>query len=169
MAKWTQATNWRDGEKREIAPCTGWHQWTQINARTLGQSPMGMDLIPFYGAASGFLNNSSVGTVKVFRQKWFNNLGVRTGKLLKAMLKPRDSNCGLFGLQRRQDRHYSILASKAGIEKSFKSNGDLVWKKASPLFDLYSPTLGECAGRIWSLRLAHEKTSAWSLRGWRED
>jgi len=61
--------------KDEKLPCS-WvaPKWTPIIAATnLVKSPMGMDLIPFYGAAQGSDNSKRFGTV-VFRQKWLITL-----------------------------------------------------------------------------------------------
>ncbi|ETI60463.1 efflux RND transporter periplasmic adaptor subunit [Marinomonas profundimaris] len=103
-----------------------------------GQSPMGMDLIPFYGAAQGS-DNAGVGTVSISPEV-VNNLGVRTGKVFEGMLKPDIRTVGYLAYN--EDKIVHIHPRVEGwIEKSFiKSNGDSV-EKGQPLFDLYSPTL----------------------------
>ncbi|MFT6406337.1 MAG: Cu(I)/Ag(I) efflux system membrane fusion protein [Marinomonas primoryensis] len=103
-----------------------------------GQSPMGMDLIPFYGAAQGS-DSAGVGTVSISPEV-VNNLGVRTGKVFEGMLKPEIRTVGYLAYN--EDKIVHIHPRVEGwIEKSFiKSNGDSV-EKGQPLFDLYSPTL----------------------------
>ncbi|MGJ8647670.1 MAG: efflux RND transporter periplasmic adaptor subunit [Marinomonas colpomeniae] len=102
-----------------------------------GQSPMGMDLIPFYGANQG--GDDSVGTISISPEV-VNNLGVRTGEAFNGMLKPDIRTVGYVVYN--DDKIIHLHPRVEGwIEKSFiKSNGDSI-KKGQPLFDLYSPTL----------------------------
>ncbi|MBJ7539911.1 efflux RND transporter periplasmic adaptor subunit [Marinomonas transparens] len=103
-----------------------------------GLSPMGMDLIPFYGADQGS-DNAGVGTVSISPEV-VNNLGVRTEKVFQGMLKPDIRTVGYLAYN--EDKIVHIHPRVEGwVEKSFiKSNGDSV-EKGQPLFDLYSPTL----------------------------
>ncbi|MCW8356438.1 efflux RND transporter periplasmic adaptor subunit [Marinomonas pontica] len=103
-----------------------------------GQSPMGMDLIPFYGDDQGS-NNQGAGTVSISPEV-VNNLGVRTGKVFEGVLKPDIRTVGYLAYN--EDKIVHIHPRVEGwIEKSFiKFNGDSV-EKGQPLFDLYSPTL----------------------------
>lgn len=102
-----------------------------------GQSPMGMDLIPFYDANQDA--DDSVGTVSISPEV-VNNLGVRTGVAFQGMLTPEIRTVGYVTYN--DDRIVHLHPRVEGwIEKSFiKSNGDAI-KKGQPLFDLYSPTL----------------------------
>jgi membrane fusion protein, copper/silver efflux system len=103
-----------------------------------GQSPMGMDLIPFYGDDQGS-DNTGVGTVSISPEV-INNLGVRTDKVFQGMLKADIRTVGYLAYNDGKIVHLHPRV-EGWVEKSFvKSNGDSV-KKGQPLFDLYSPTL----------------------------
>lgn len=101
-----------------------------------GKSPMGMDLIPFYGDDA---QQNSPGTVAISPEV-VNNLGVRTTLVKDSVLQQTISTVGY--LQYNSDRLIHIHARVNGwVEKSFiTANGDAV-AKGDPLYDVYSPEL----------------------------
>lgn len=102
-----------------------------------GKSPMGMDLIPFYGEEGG--EQMGAGTVSIAPEV-VNNLGVRTGVAQRGQLRTHIRTVGYLGYNEEQIVHVHPRVD-GWIEKSFiKSNGDHV-AQGEPLFDLYSPTL----------------------------
>ena len=102
-----------------------------------GKSPMGMDLIPFYGDEGG--EKMGAGTVSVASEV-VNNLGGRTGVAERGQLSTHIRTVGYLGYNEEQIVHVHPRVD-GWIEKSFiKTNGDKV-EQGAPLFDLYSPTL----------------------------
>ncbi|RUM50407.1 MAG: efflux RND transporter periplasmic adaptor subunit, partial [Marinomonas sp.] len=97
-----------------------------------GKSPMGMDLIPFYGDDA---QQNSPGTVAISPEV-VNNLGVRTTLVKDSVLQQTISTVGY--LQYNSDRLIHIHARVNGwVEKSFiTANGDAV-AKGDPLYDVY--------------------------------
>ncbi|SBS33463.1 Cation efflux system protein CusB precursor [Marinomonas aquimarina] len=102
-----------------------------------GKSPMGMDLIPFYGDEGG--EQMGAGTISIAPEV-VNNLGVRTGLAEQGQLSTHIRTVGYLGYNEEQVVHVHPRVD-GWIEKSFiKTNGDQV-EQGAPLFDLYSPTL----------------------------
>ena len=101
-----------------------------------GKSPMGMDLIPFYGDDAA---QNSPGTVAISPEV-VNNLGVRTGSVKNGVLEQTVNTVGY--LVYNADRLVHLHARVNGwVEKLYvTANGDPV-KKGDPLYDLYSPEL----------------------------
>ncbi|MFD1383643.1 efflux RND transporter periplasmic adaptor subunit [Rhodanobacter aciditrophus] len=101
-----------------------------------GKSPMGMDLIPFYGDDAA---QNSPGTVAISPEV-VNNLGVRTGSVKNGVLEQTVNTVGY--LVYNADRLVHMHARVNGwVEKLYvTANGDPV-KKGDPLYDLYSPEL----------------------------
>lgn len=60
----------------------GWLRWIELSERQAGKSPMGMDLIPFYGDDG---RESSPGTVRIDPDV-INNLGVTTATVTSSRL-----------------------------------------------------------------------------------
>ena len=103
-----------------------------------GQSPMGMDLIPFYGEEGGD-SDAGPGTVKISPDV-VNNLGVRTAA---AHLGSLSSEINTVGYVKYDEDHIEHIHPrvKGWIEKLYvKASGDPV-KKGEPLYNLYSPEL----------------------------
>ncbi len=98
-----------------------------------GQSPMGMDLIPYYG------DEDSIGTVRISPDV-INNLGVRTQQIVLA--KGKSTITGMGIVQYDEERLFHIHPRVEGwIEKLYiKSSGEEVAKN-QPLYDIYSPQL----------------------------
>ncbi|MBM6550350.1 efflux RND transporter periplasmic adaptor subunit [Marinomonas ostreistagni] len=102
-----------------------------------GKSPMGMDLIPFYGDEGGA--QMGAGTVSIAPEV-VNNLGVRTALAERGQLSTQIRSVGYLDYNEEQISHVHPRV-EGWVEKSFiKDNGAQVAKDA-PLFDLYSPTL----------------------------
>lgn len=102
-----------------------------------GKSPMGMDLIPFYGDEGG--EQMGAGTISIASEV-VNNLGVRIGLAEQGQLSTHIRTVGYLGYNEEQVVHVHPRVD-GWIEKSFiKTNGDKV-EQGDPLFDLYSPTL----------------------------
>lgn len=101
-----------------------------------GKSPMGMDLIPFYGDDAP---TAEVGTVTISPEV-VNNLGVRQTSVNRGLLFNSVRTVGY--LKYNEDTLVHIHSRVSGwVEKSFvKFEGEWV-KKGDPLFDLYSPEL----------------------------
>ena len=102
-----------------------------------GKSPMGMDLIPFYGNASA--NQNEVGTVSI-SPNVINNLGARTTEVKFGSLHTEISTVGY--VQYDEDRLIHIHPRVQGwVEKLYvKAAGDPV-TQGEPLYSLYSPEL----------------------------
>ena len=100
-----------------------------------GQSPMGMDLIPYYGDEA----NDSVGTVSI-SPNVVNNLGVRTQKV--ALRQGTLTVTGVGMVKYNEEQLFHIHPRVEGwIEKLYiKSSGEEVIKN-QPLYEMYSPQL----------------------------
>ena len=99
-----------------------------------GQSPMGMDLVPFYKDDGG-----EEGVVKISPIVQ-NNLGVRITSVKKGQLDREISTVGYINFD--EEKLYHLHTRVEGwIEKLVvKATGDIV-TKGQKLFELYSPTL----------------------------
>jgi Cu(I)/Ag(I) efflux system membrane fusion protein len=103
-----------------------------------GQSPMGMDLIPYYGDEGGG-NDEGPGTIRISANV-VNNLGVKTAK---AIVMPLHSEINTVGyVQYDEDQIVHIHPRVDGwIETlSVKAMGDRV-EKGQVLYEIYSPAL----------------------------
>lgn len=103
-----------------------------------GKSPMGMDLIPFYGNDVGSTDEGP-GTIKI-SPSVVNNLGVRTDV---AKYKELQSNIKTVGyVSYDEDELVDVHARVQGwIEKLYvKASGDPV-VKGEPLYEIYSPEM----------------------------
>lgn len=101
-----------------------------------GKSPMGMDLVPFYGADGGALDEGVVKISPVVE----NNLGVRVSTVEKGKLDLQINTVGYvdFDEDKLTDVHTRV---DGWIEKLIvKAAGDEV-VKGQKLFELYSPEL----------------------------
>lgn len=118
-----------------------------------GQSPMGMDLLPVYAAASsmnGSVNSSAAaegpGTIFI-SPNVVNNLGVRTALV---EMRPMASEILTVGyVQYDQDRLVHIHPRVEGwIESLYvKTAGDPV-EKGQPLYKIYSPQLASAQDEL---------------------
>jgi membrane fusion protein, copper/silver efflux system len=99
-----------------------------------GQSPMGMDLVPFYKDDGG-----QDGVVKISPIVQ-NNLGVRISSVKKGKLDREIDTVGYISFD--EEKLYHVHTRVEGwVEKLIvKATGDVI-KKGSKLFELYSPTL----------------------------
>lgn len=103
-----------------------------------GKSPMGMDLIPFYGGGDSG-SDSGPGTIKI-NPDVVNNLGVRTALVERRSLHSVIQTVGYVKYDEDQLVHIHPRV-EGWIEKLYiKASGDPV-KKGQPLYDLYSPEL----------------------------
>lgn len=102
-----------------------------------GKSPMGMDLVPFYGTPKQA--EAGVGTIRISPDV-VNNLGVRSAAAFTGYLENAIRTVGYLAYN--DDSLVHVHSRVEGwVEKSFvKSDGDFV-EKGQPLFDLYSPAL----------------------------
>ncbi|MGB7391433.1 efflux RND transporter periplasmic adaptor subunit, partial [Marinomonas sp.] len=102
-----------------------------------GKSPMGMDLVPFYGTQKQA--EAGVGTIRISPDV-VNNLGVRSAAAFTGYLENAIRTVGYLAYN--DDSLVHVHSRVEGwVEKSFvKSDGDFV-EKGQPLFDLYSPAL----------------------------
>jgi len=99
-----------------------------------GKSPMGMDLIPFYGEDGADENAVTISPAVV------QNLGVRTEKAELGKLWKRVDTVGYVDFDENMISHVH-LRTEGWIDKLVvKSEGERV-KKGDLLFELYSPTL----------------------------
>ncbi|TRX54057.1 efflux RND transporter periplasmic adaptor subunit [Thalassomonas sp. M1454] len=102
-----------------------------------GKSPMGMDLVPFYGDNAS--SSSQVGAIKISPEV-INNLGVRTAQVEYRVVDNSVKTLGYINF----DEHNMVQVSpriNGWIEKLYvKSVGSTVVKD-QPLYDLYSPDL----------------------------
>ena len=100
----------------------------------LGQSPMGMDLVPFYKD-----DGSEDGVVKISPIVQ-NNLGVRISTIKKGQLDREINTIGYINFD--EEKLYHLHTRVEGwVEKlEVKATGDVV-KKGQKLFELYSPAL----------------------------
>jgi len=103
-----------------------------------GKSPMGMDLIPYYGDAGGGPDEGK-GTVRISPDV-VNNLGVRTALVTYQPLHMQVDTVGYVAYD--EDTLVHIHPRVEGwVEKLYvKAIGDPV-KKGQPLYDIYSPEL----------------------------
>jgi Cu(I)/Ag(I) efflux system membrane fusion protein len=103
-----------------------------------GKSPMGMDLIPYYGD-DGKGPDEGKGTIRI-NPDVVNNLGVRTATAEYKLLHTQINTVGYVAYD--EDRLVHIHPRVQGwIEKLYvKAIGDPV-KKSQPLYDIYSPEL----------------------------
>ena len=103
-----------------------------------GKSPMGMDLIPYYGDAGGGPSEGK-GTIRISPDV-VNNLGVRTALATYKPLHIQIDTVGYVAYD--EDTLVHIHPRVEGwIEKLYvKAIGDPV-KKGQPLYDIYSPEL----------------------------
>lgn len=101
-----------------------------------GQSPMGMDLIPFYANDGG---NDEVGTIRISADV-VNNLGVKTAKVRMRALHNQIKTVGI--VQYDEDHLVHIHPRVEGwIEKLYvKTTGERV-QKGQILYEIYSPAL----------------------------
>ena len=103
-----------------------------------GKSPMGMDLVPYYGTN---LRHEVSGKGEVhISPNIVNNLGIRTGKVKLASLNNQINTVGLITFN--EDKLVHIHPRIAGwVEKLYvKATGNVV-EKGQPLYELYSPEL----------------------------
>ena len=103
-----------------------------------GQSPMGMDLIPYYGSQNNTIDEGA-GTIKI-SPSVINNLGVRTTTATYGELNTTIETVGYVTYD--EDKLVHIHPRIAGwIEKlHINAIGDPI-KKGQPLYDIYSPEL----------------------------
>jgi len=103
-----------------------------------GQSPMGMDLIPYYGSQNNIIDEGP-GTIKI-SPNVINNLGVRTTTVIYGKLKSTIETVGYVAYD--EDKLVTIHPRISGwIEKLYiNAIGDPI-KKDQPLYDIYSPEL----------------------------
>jgi len=103
-----------------------------------GQSPMGMDLVPFYANDNASAINGA-GNVFI-APNVVNNLGVRSAKVNSEILTNKINTVGY--VQYDQERLIHIHPRVAGwLNKlHIKTTGERV-RKGQPLYDIYSPTL----------------------------
>jgi len=103
-----------------------------------GKSPMGMDLIPYYGSQNNTIDEGA-GTIKI-SPSVINNLGVRT---TAAEYKPLNTTIETVGyVTYDEDKLVHIHPRIAGWVEKLHINaiGDPVIK-GQPLYDIYSPEL----------------------------
>jgi Cu(I)/Ag(I) efflux system membrane fusion protein len=103
-----------------------------------GQSPMGMDLIPYYGSQNNTIDEGA-GTIKI-SPSVVNNLGVRTATATYGALNTTIETVGYVTYD--EDKLVHIHPRIAGWVEKLHINaiGDPV-KKGQPLYDIYSPEL----------------------------
>jgi len=103
-----------------------------------GQSPMGMDLIPYYGSQNNTLDEGA-GTIKI-SPSVINNLGVRTTTAIYGELNTTVETVGYVTYD--EDKLVHIHPRISGWVEKLHINaiGDPV-KKGQPLYDIYSPEL----------------------------
>ncbi|PCI58819.1 MAG: efflux transporter periplasmic adaptor subunit [Gammaproteobacteria bacterium] len=103
-----------------------------------GKSPMGMDLIPYYGD-DGKGPDAGKGTIRV-NPDVINNLGVRTATAKITNLHSRIDTVGYVAYN--EDKLVHIHPRVQGwVEKLYvKAEGDMVTEN-QPLYDIYSPEL----------------------------
>lgn len=100
-----------------------------------GKSPMGMDLIPFYGDEEA----DSPGTVKVSPEV-MHNLGLRTAKVSYQRFEHQIETVGYVRINEHEVQHVHPRV-QGWVEKLYvKAVGDKVGK-GQALYDIYSPEL----------------------------
>ena len=102
-----------------------------------GKSPMGMDLIPFYGEEGG--SDAGPGAVKISPDV-VNNLGVRTAPAKLGSLNSRIQTVGYVKYDEDQLVHIHPRVNGWMKKLYVKASGDPV-KKGQPLYSIYSPEL----------------------------
>jgi Cu(I)/Ag(I) efflux system membrane fusion protein len=103
-----------------------------------GQSPMGMDLIPYYGSQNNTIDEGA-GTIKI-SPSVINNLGVRTTTATYSSLNTTIETVGYVTYDENKLVHIHPRIS-GWVEKLYiDAIGDPV-KKGQPLYDIYSPEL----------------------------
>ena len=103
-----------------------------------GKSPMGMDLIPFYGNEGGGPNEGP-GTIMI-SPSVVNNLGVRTDLVSIQSLHSQINTVGYVNYDEAHLVHVHPRV-KGWVEKLYvKASGDPV-KKGQPLYEIYSPEM----------------------------
>jgi len=103
-----------------------------------GKSPMGMDLVPFYGN-EGSGPDEGVGTVKI-SPTVVNNLGVRTDTVSLKSLHTTINTVGYVTYDEDNMIHIHPRV-KGWIEKLYvKASGDPI-KKGQALYEIYSPEM----------------------------
>ena len=101
-----------------------------------GKSPMGMDLVPFYGSDSA---EGDEGVVKI-SPIVENNLGVRTAKVEKGKLDLQINTVGYVTFDEDTLTHVHTRVDGWIEEMVVKAAGDKVLK-GQKIFEVYSPTL----------------------------
>jgi len=103
-----------------------------------GKSPMGMDLVPYYGSQNNTIDEGA-GTIKI-SPSVVNNLGVRTTSAKIQSLQTKIDTVGYVTYD--EDKLVHIHPRVQGwVDKLFvKSIGDPV-VKGQPLYSIYSPEL----------------------------
>ncbi len=104
-----------------------------------GKSPMGMDLIPYYGNQITSSHNEGAGTIKI-SPSVVNNLGVRTTTASYKTLNTTIETVGYVTYD--EDNLIHIHPRIAGWVEKLHINaiGDPI-TKGQPLYDIYSPEL----------------------------
>lgn len=103
-----------------------------------GKSPMGMDLIPFYGNDGGGPDEGP-GTIMI-SPSVVNNLGVRTNLVENKSLHSQINTVGYVNYDEDHLIHIHPRV-KGWVEKLYvKASGDPV-KKGQPLYEIYSPEM----------------------------
>jgi len=103
-----------------------------------GKSPMGMDLIPFYGNDGGGPDEGP-GTIMI-SPSVVNNLGVRTDLVSKQSLQSQINTVGYVNYDEDQLVHVHPRV-KGWVEKLYvKASGNPV-KKGQALYEIYSPEM----------------------------
>ena len=101
-----------------------------------GKSPMGMDLVPFYGDNEQ-TEEENPGTVKISPDVE-NNLGVKTEKVTKRRLNQSFSAVAYVRFNENELTHVHSKIS-GWVEKLYvKSTGENI-AKGQPLYEIYAP------------------------------
>jgi len=101
-----------------------------------GKSPMGMDLVPFYGADTSGDNEGVVKISPIVE----NNLGVRTANVGKGQLDLKINTVGYVTFDEDKLSHVHTRVDGWIEQMAVKAVGNEV-SKGQKLFDVYSPTL----------------------------
>ncbi|MBU2871871.1 efflux RND transporter periplasmic adaptor subunit [Colwellia sp. E2M01] len=104
-----------------------------------GKSPMGMDLVPYYGNQNSSTVDEGAGTIKISSQV-INNLGVRTATVTRGILNTKIETVGYVTYD--EDKLVHLHSRIAGWVEKMHINaiGEHV-EKDQPLYDIYSPEL----------------------------
>lgn len=103
-----------------------------------GQSPMGMDLVPFY-ADQGGASDEGPGTIRISADV-VNNLGVKTAKAMMMRLNSEINTVGYVQYDEDQIVHIHPRVDGWIENLSVKAMGDRV-EKGQVLYEIYSPAL----------------------------